>query len=286
MDIQRSGKFIAQCRKRHKMTQKQLADKIGVTDKAISRWETGKGFPDVSLLIPLAKALDVSVADIINGEADNSPTAADNAIIEALAYAKKLSNVTTAVILLISGLMLLAAPMYVAGANIPINFALSVCGTLLIIAAVIIFKGGIPLKNIHPKTAGICADIFIAAALILELTPYGAVLVFADGPENTIRQTFSYFDLTPFGYANFFPLLTAMLTSAIAVLAVICTIAEIRKKPLVKLQNAAFVCTVIAILMSLLPVIMFGTRYLSAVGICITLTLLISAVFQALHNRK
>jgi transcriptional regulator with XRE-family HTH domain len=51
------------------MTQKELAEKIGVTDKAVSRWETGKGFPDVSFLIPLAEILGVSVTEMIRGEA-------------------------------------------------------------------------------------------------------------------------------------------------------------------------------------------------------------------------
>ncbi|MDE5964967.1 MAG: helix-turn-helix domain-containing protein, partial [Eubacterium sp.] len=49
----KTGSFIAQLRKEHNLTQKELAEKINVTDKAISRWETGKGLPEVSLLIPL-----------------------------------------------------------------------------------------------------------------------------------------------------------------------------------------------------------------------------------------
>lgn len=54
MDLKKTGAFLAASRKKQKMTQKELAEEIGVTDKAVSRWETGRGFPDVSVLQPLA----------------------------------------------------------------------------------------------------------------------------------------------------------------------------------------------------------------------------------------
>ena len=53
------------------------------------------------------------------------------------------------------------------------------------------------------------------ATLILEILPYGAVCVFAPSPTETVRETFSYFDPLPFGYANFAPLLTAITTCAV-----------------------------------------------------------------------
>lgn len=68
MNAQKTGEFIAQKRKEKNLTQKQLAEKIGVTDKAVSRWETGKGMPDVSLLQPLAETLGVSLCELLNGE--------------------------------------------------------------------------------------------------------------------------------------------------------------------------------------------------------------------------
>lgn len=67
MDNKTTGRFIADCRKVMGYTQNQLAEKIGVTDKAISKWETGKGAPDISFLMPLAEALNVSVIEILNG---------------------------------------------------------------------------------------------------------------------------------------------------------------------------------------------------------------------------
>ena len=68
MDSQKFGTFIAQCRKDKKMTQSDLAAKLNVTDKAISRWERGVGFPDINTIEPLAAALDVSVAELMKSE--------------------------------------------------------------------------------------------------------------------------------------------------------------------------------------------------------------------------
>ena len=66
MNAKDMGLFINELRKENKMTQMELADKIHVTDKAISRWERGIGFPDVQLLPSLAEALYISVAELIS----------------------------------------------------------------------------------------------------------------------------------------------------------------------------------------------------------------------------
>lgn len=63
-----TGVTIKSIREAKGMTQTELADKIGVTSKAVSKWETGKGLPDISLLQPLATALDTSVIELMNGE--------------------------------------------------------------------------------------------------------------------------------------------------------------------------------------------------------------------------
>ena len=59
--------IIKELRERNKMTQLQLADKLGVTDKTISKWETGKGYPDITLLEPIADAFSISVTELISG---------------------------------------------------------------------------------------------------------------------------------------------------------------------------------------------------------------------------
>lgn len=64
-----TGAVIKQLREKQNITQLQLADKLGVSDKAVSKWETGRGYPDVTLLQPIADALSVSVAELLSGEA-------------------------------------------------------------------------------------------------------------------------------------------------------------------------------------------------------------------------
>ena len=62
-----TGTIIRELREKNKMTQLQLAEKLGVSDKTISKWETGKGYPDITLLEPIAKAFRISVAELISG---------------------------------------------------------------------------------------------------------------------------------------------------------------------------------------------------------------------------
>ena len=68
MNIEKTGQFIAELRREKQFTQVQLADTIRVSDKAISRWETGRGFPDIDNLEALSEYLDVSIAELIKGE--------------------------------------------------------------------------------------------------------------------------------------------------------------------------------------------------------------------------
>lgn len=68
MDQIKVGKFIAQCRKKNNLTQMQLAEKLGITDRAISKWENGKGMPDSSIMLDLCKELKISVNELLSGE--------------------------------------------------------------------------------------------------------------------------------------------------------------------------------------------------------------------------
>ncbi len=68
MDTQKIGRFIAENRKKLNMTQAQLAEKLGVTGKTVSRWENGNYMPDLSLLQPLAKELDITLNELLQGE--------------------------------------------------------------------------------------------------------------------------------------------------------------------------------------------------------------------------
>ena len=63
-----TGTTIKRLREKNGMTQAQLGEILGVTDKAVSKWETAKGLPDITLIEPLAKALRVSIAELLSGE--------------------------------------------------------------------------------------------------------------------------------------------------------------------------------------------------------------------------
>lgn len=68
MDKEKMGEFILALRKEHSMTQKEMADSLGLTDKAISKWERGLSYPDISMLEPIAALFGVSVMELLKGE--------------------------------------------------------------------------------------------------------------------------------------------------------------------------------------------------------------------------
>ena len=99
------GKFIAECRKEKNMTQQELAEKLGVTDRAISNWENGRRLPDLSLISLVAGELDVSVAELLNGrklnkeELEELKTTIDKLLeyntVEEIKRIKKINNAFT-----------------------------------------------------------------------------------------------------------------------------------------------------------------------------------------------
>lgn len=88
MDAQKFGAFVAEHRKEKNMTQADLAAKLQVTDKAVSRWERGLGFPDINTIEPLADALELSVLELMKSERTNEASVshdiADTAILDTL----------------------------------------------------------------------------------------------------------------------------------------------------------------------------------------------------------
>ncbi len=104
MDQNKSGKFIAKLRKEKNMTQEQLAEKMGVSINAVSKWERGLSFPDVSLYKKICKELDINIEELINGEKDNSEEAKEKAIISTINETNKIKKRTKnkIIVLLIS----------------------------------------------------------------------------------------------------------------------------------------------------------------------------------------
>lgn len=68
MDQSKTGRFIAEQRRAQNLTQRQLADHLAISDKTVSKWECGKGLPEVSLMLPLCQILQITVNDLLSGE--------------------------------------------------------------------------------------------------------------------------------------------------------------------------------------------------------------------------
>ena len=68
MDQEKIGKFIASCRRKKNITQQELAEKLGVSDRTIGNWENGRNMPDLSLFKPLCNELDITLNDLMSGE--------------------------------------------------------------------------------------------------------------------------------------------------------------------------------------------------------------------------
>lgn len=89
MNENKIGQFIAECRKEKNMTQKELAGQLHITDKAVSKWERGLSCPDISLLTPLSRILDVTTGELLNGE-KNAAASNDHSsgVDQAISYAE------------------------------------------------------------------------------------------------------------------------------------------------------------------------------------------------------
>ena len=115
MNNEKMGKFICDMRKSQKLTQKDLAEKLKITDKAVSKWERGISCPDISLLVPLAQALGVTTSELLNGERGVQPEKTKDAIVEeTLLYSsksttQKLERVKNIVFSLLSSAIILTA---------------------------------------------------------------------------------------------------------------------------------------------------------------------------------
>lgn len=283
MDVEKIGKFICKLRQDKNLTQKELADQIGVTDKAISKWECGKGLPDITLLEPLAAALGTSVAELLNGEAlaNFGMEQTDKSIVQALEHYKGQQRQTAGILLTVLGVGLLCV------------FALSIAGQWLFhafVLGIVAIVGGVILIATafkHCKIPKLVAQWIAFGALIvtivLEALPYGVVEIFATAPEyDDIVRLYSYFDFLPFAYANFAPLITAILTVVLTVLSIVIIFV---KRNADELRKGVFVTTVTAAIISICPML-YGFEHVTVIGVFITLLLTTSAVFCAMANAK
>ena len=120
-------------------------------------------------------------------------------------------------------------------------------------------------------------------ALVLEMLPIGAVMVFATSPTERTIEVYSYFSMLPVGYANFAPLLTGILTILIILLGVI---ALFRFDKAASIRRTIFVCSIISLLFSIVPVFLFGTVGMTAASYAVSCAILLSNCLQAVANRQ
>ena len=92
MDQIKIGRFIAECRKKANLTQMQLAEKLGITDKAVSKWERGVAMPDTSIMLELCDILNINVNELLSGEKINMENADQKNAQLVLDMAKELEN--------------------------------------------------------------------------------------------------------------------------------------------------------------------------------------------------
>ncbi len=170
MTSKECGGFISELRKEKKLTQKELAEKINVSDKAVSRWETGKGYPDVTSLVSLSEYFDVSVNELLAGKRltfENIKETADENLIsvfEQVQKNKKQQNLQVAIytsvliVILLPILIIIGKELFVSmstqiqAENIISAVVSTVVGIVLLIVGFLIRKGNVSiLHSYHYK---------------------------------------------------------------------------------------------------------------------------------------
>lgn len=173
MDAKNFGAFIAERRKAKNMTQADLASKLQITDKAISRWERGKGFPDISLLMPLADALELSLMELMRSErieADEICLADDKTAADLMADAVEMER-------------------FGKRQGRIINLTATI-GTLAI--AVLIWLSG------HANIGGA-----LTAGVFISFVPVGLSLLLLNRKDRKGRKAYGFFTLITVGFALF-----------------------------------------------------------------------------------
>ena len=170
MDQIKIGKFIASCRKEQGMTQAALAEKLGISDRAVSKWETGKAMPDSGIMLTLCELLKINVNELLSGEhitMERYHTKSEELILNLKSenenYAKRLlhAEVYIVVIGIAASLIMMIAGVMIAlknGDGDPLAAALIVLGCAIVVAAAFIGVG-IEVKTGYYKCSE-CGNIY------------------------------------------------------------------------------------------------------------------------------
>ena len=197
MNQEKIGKFIAKCRKDKKMTQSELADKLGVTDRAVGNWENGRNMPDLSLFKLLCNELEISINDLMSGEKiskENYQEKFEENMVNTIDYSTKKIDKYSNVI----GLILVVFGLFISMSAIMIFPSESSWGSIYSVFGVVIFIIGISkLTNkikLHKRLLLILV-IFLGSIGILFLTDFINVKMNNVAPMFRVSSTYVASDL-------------------------------------------------------------------------------------------
>jgi len=172
MNQEKIGLFIAKCRREKNMTQEDLAEKLGVSNKSISRWENGKTMMDISLFEPLCNELDISIIELLNGERINDKKRDKLYTKTLINYSNKVGSRNKQVILTILFIMsLMPMLLYQFGGMRGVQ---EISGLIILlspitIVSIILFFLGIWFKFKNKKTNKILGGIGVIGIVISEI---------------------------------------------------------------------------------------------------------------------
>lgn len=172
MNQEKIGLFIAKCRREKNMTQEDLAEKLGVSNKSISRWENGKTMMDISLFEPLCNELDISIIELLNGERINDKKKDKLYTKTLINYSNKVGSRNKQVILTILFIMsLMPILLYQFGGMRGVQ---EISGLIILlspitIVSIILFFLGIWFKFKNKKTNKILGGIGVVGIVISEI---------------------------------------------------------------------------------------------------------------------
>ena len=192
MNQEKIGKFIAKCRKDKKMTQTELAEKLGVTDKSIGNWENGRNMPDLSLFKPLCDELGITINDLMSGEKiskEKYQEKFEENIVNTIDYSTKQTSkyhLTISLILVIFGL-------FIAMSAVIMFPSESSWGSIYSVFGIVIFVIGISKLTRKLKywvRLLIVAIILLGSLGIIMFSDYMSVKEFNQAPMVRITTTY------------------------------------------------------------------------------------------------
>ena len=206
MDSKKIGAFIAKNRKHKGLTQEQLGEKLGVSNKTVSRWENGNYMPDLSLLEPLSKELGITLNELLAGETINEEKAVEYSernLIDTINYSLRLFNdkhKRISIIIIIVGAILGVYPFIVFSSESSWGEISSVLGFALFITG--IFRE-LKVKSLIKKIL-ICSSLFLTILVIFFICDYIGVIEYKRPPVYRYLTTTTFNDTKIIEYRNIF----------------------------------------------------------------------------------